>query len=106
MVGHEFGIVAGLGFGGWDASESMHEALLVEPGDIVGGEVLDIAQGVQRAAAKRRIRSDAFVLVEPDGGLGQRVVIRIPDTATDGRNPERLSVSPNLTLVYCDPASL
>ena len=65
------GIVVGLGFGGWDTAQAVHEALLVVPGDVVGGDEFDVGQ--------------------------------LP---TDGRIPERLSVSSNLTLVYWDPASL
>ncbi|GAB4646061.1 hypothetical protein BKG82_00960 [Mycobacteroides chelonae] len=51
------GIVLGFGFGAWDSSEAVHEPLLVVPGDIVGGDVFDVGQGVQRAAAKRGIRA-------------------------------------------------
>jgi hypothetical protein len=38
LVGHVLGIVASLGFGGWDSAEAMHEALLVVPADVVGGD--------------------------------------------------------------------
>ena len=75
------GIVAGFGFGGWDASEAVHEAFLVVPGDVVGGDVLDVADRVEGAAAKRGICADTLVLVEPDCRLSQRVVEGIPDTA-------------------------
>ena len=94
------GIVLGLSFGGWDSSEAVHEALLVVPGYVVGGEVFDVAEGVQGAIAKRRIGPDALVLVEPDRGLGQRIVVGVANPPTDGLKPERLSVSPNLALVY------
>ena len=73
-VGHVLGIVLGLSFGGWDSSEAVDEALLVVPGNVVGGEVFEVAEGAQGAAAKRRIGPDALVLVEPDRGLGQRIV--------------------------------
>lgn len=59
------GIVAGLGFGGWYSAEAVHEALLVV-GDVVGGDVLDVAQVVELAAAKRRVRPDALGFVEAD----------------------------------------
>jgi len=52
------------------------------------------------------VGTDAFVLVEPDGGLGQSVIVGISEAADRGGSPEMDSVSPNLTLVYCDPASL
>lgn len=42
MVGHELGIVAGFGFGGRYAAQPAHEALLVVPGDVVGGDVLNV----------------------------------------------------------------
>jgi hypothetical protein len=64
----------GFGFCGWDTAEAVHEALLVEPVDEVDGDQFDVGQGAQRAATKRRVCADAFVLVEPDGGLGQDVV--------------------------------
>ena len=76
------GIVLGLGFGGWDSSEAVDEALLVVPGNVVGGEVFDVAEGAQGAAAKRRIGPDALVLVEPDRGLGQRICSEL-STALD-----------------------
>jgi hypothetical protein len=60
------GIVAGLGFGGWYSAEAVHEALLVVLGDVVGGDVLDVVQGVELAAAKRRVRPDALGFVEAD----------------------------------------
>lgn len=56
-------------------------ALLVVPGDVVCGDVLDITHRAQRAAAKRRVRPDAFVLVKPDRGLGQRVIAGVAGTA-------------------------
>jgi len=79
-----FGIVLGFGFGGWDSSEAVHEALLVVPGDVVGGDVFDIAEGGERASAERGIGADALVLVESDRGLGQRIVVGIADTADRG----------------------
>ena len=46
-------VVVGFGFGRWDASEAVHQALLVVPGDLVGGDELDVAEVAQRAAAER-----------------------------------------------------
>lgn len=71
----------GFGFGGWDTTEAVHEALLVVPGDVVGGDEFDVGEGAQRATSERGIRADAFVLVEPDCGLGQRVVVGVANTA-------------------------
>src|SRR5512132_2420258 len=79
-------MVLGLSFGGWDSSEAVHEALLVVPGYVVGGDVFDIGQRVQRASAKRRIGPDALVLVEPDRGLGQGIVVGVANAAD--RRPE------------------
>ena len=79
--GVESSVVLGLGFSGWDTAEAVHEALLVVPGDVVGGDVFDVGQGVQRAATKRGIGPDALVLVESDRGLGQRVIVGIAHTA-------------------------
>ena len=81
-------VVFGFCFGGWDASEAVHEALLVVPGYVVGGEVFDVAEGVQGAIAKRRIGPDALVLVEPDRGLGQRIVVGVANAA-DRRSETR-----------------
>lgn len=67
MVGHEFEIVAGFGFGGWNASQAVHEALLVEPGDVVGGDVFDVAQGVQSTVAERGIRVASSRVVYESG---------------------------------------
>jgi hypothetical protein len=53
LVGHVLGIVARLGFGGWDAAEAVHEALLVEPRHVVGGDELDVAERAQRTASER-----------------------------------------------------
>jgi hypothetical protein len=75
LVGHVLGIVASLGFGGWDSPEAVHEALLVVPAEVVGGDELDVAEDAQRAAPERRVSSDALVLVQADSGLGQGVVI-------------------------------
>ena len=52
-VGHVLGIVVGLGFGGWDTAQAVHEALLVVPGDVVGGDEFDVAPCAQQAAPKR-----------------------------------------------------
>ena len=71
-------VVGRLGLGGWDAAEAVHEALLVVPGHVVGGDQLDIAEAMQRAAPERSAVADAFVLVQPDRRLRQRVVIRVP----------------------------
>jgi len=71
----------GLGFGGWDTAQAVHEALLVVPGDVVGGDVFDVAEGAQRAVSQRRIGADALVLVEPDRDLGQRIVVGVADAA-------------------------
>ena len=53
LVGHVLGIVARLGFGGCDAAEAVHEALLVEPRHVVGGDELDVAERAQRTASER-----------------------------------------------------
>jgi hypothetical protein len=38
--------------------------------------------------------------VEPDGGLGQRVVMSVADATDGGPDSRHLSISLNLTLVY------
>ena len=35
--GHVLGLTLSVGFGGWDSAEPVHQALLAEPGDVVGG---------------------------------------------------------------------
>ena len=49
--------------------------------DVVGGDQFNVGQS---AAAKRGVGPDAFVLVEPDGGLGQRVIVSVADAANRG----------------------
>ncbi len=41
--------IVGFGLGGWDAAEAVHQALLVEPSEVVGGDDLDVALVAQRA---------------------------------------------------------
>jgi hypothetical protein len=84
LVGHVFGIVLGFGLGGWDTAEAVHEALLVVPGHVVGGDQFNVGQSAQWAPAKRGVGADAFVLVEPDSGLGQSVIVGISDAANRG----------------------
>ena len=43
-------IVLSFGFGGWNTAQAVHTALLVVPGDVVGGDEFDVGQGAQRAA--------------------------------------------------------
>ena len=52
MAGVQAIVVFGFRFGGRDASEAVHEALLVEPADVVGGDQLDIGEVAQRATAE------------------------------------------------------
>jgi hypothetical protein len=72
----------------------------VVPGDVVSGEVIDVAEGAQRAAAKRGIRADALVLVEPDRGLGQRVVVGVANAAGRWSQTRKAQCFTDLTLVY------
>ena len=53
LAGVELIVVAGFCFGGWDASESVHEALLVVSTDVVGGDEFDVAEVAYRTAAER-----------------------------------------------------
>ena len=53
LFGRVVGIVGGLGFGGCDASEAVHEAVVVEPGDPFGGDQLDVAEVAEWAASER-----------------------------------------------------
>lgn len=46
-----------------------------------GGGLFEVGEGGQRAAAERRARAETFGLVQPDGGLGERVVQGISDAA-------------------------
>jgi hypothetical protein len=39
----------GFGLGGWDTAKTEHEALLVVPGEVVGGDEFDVGEGAQRA---------------------------------------------------------
>jgi hypothetical protein len=53
LVGHVVGIVASLGLGWWDSAEAVHEALLVVPADVVGGDQLDISEVAERTTSQR-----------------------------------------------------
>jgi hypothetical protein len=41
------------GLGGWDTAKTVHEALLVVPGHVVGGDEFDVGKVAQKPAAKR-----------------------------------------------------
>jgi len=84
-----YGIVLRFGFGGWDTAKTVHEALLVVPGHVVGGDEFDVGEVAQKPAAKRRVGTDAFVLVEPDGGLGQSVSVGITHRSHRGSQPRK-----------------
>lgn len=77
----------GFCFGGWDAYQAVHEALLVIPSDAVGGDGFDVGEIAQRAAAERGIDPDAFVFVEADGRLGERVIVGLTDASDRGPKP-------------------
>jgi hypothetical protein len=53
LAGPQLIVVFGFCLGGWDASEPVHEALLVVPADVVGGDEFDVAQVAYRAAPER-----------------------------------------------------
>ena len=65
----------------------VHQPAGVVPVHPVGGDHLQVRQPLQRPSAERRVGSDAFVLVEPDRGLGERVVEGVPDRADRGQHP-------------------
>jgi len=70
-------------------------------GDIDGGDVFDVAEGVQWARVEMASPLGCIRLCRADGGFSQRVVVgESPTLPMDGRRPERLSFSTNLTLVY------
>jgi hypothetical protein len=49
LAGVQLIVVFDFCFGGWDASEAMHEAVLVVPRDIIGGDELHVGQVAQQA---------------------------------------------------------
>jgi hypothetical protein len=77
------GIVARFGFGGWDISDRLQEASIVEPIDPFEGCELD---GLE--ASPRSTPMDDLGLVEAIDRLGERVVVGIADAA-DRRDEAR-----------------
>lgn len=75
------GVVAGFELHWWCAIEAVHEPAGVVPVDPVGGEYFDVGYPVERAAAKGRVFTHGFGLVQADRGLGQGVIVGIPDRA-------------------------
>ena len=81
-------VVDGLVLDGWDAAQAMHEPVGVVPVHPVGGEQFHVGQPVQRAMPERGVIADGFVLVEPDRGFGQSVIVGVADGA-DAENVRR-----------------
>ena len=52
-TGSLVGIVVVFGFGWCRAAEALHESLVVEPVNPVGGDVLDVGEGAQWATSER-----------------------------------------------------
>ena len=65
-------IVAGLVFGGWDSSEFVEEASVIEPVDPFECGEFEVVE-----AFPWSLVSDEFGLVEPDDRFGQGVIERV-----------------------------
>jgi hypothetical protein len=64
--------VAVFELGGWDEAELAVESLVVEPVDVFEGGELDVVEATPGSSP-----ADELGLVEPDGGLGHGVVVRV-----------------------------
>ena len=77
--------------GGRDAPELAVKSTVVEPVDVFEGGELDVIEAVPWTSA-----TDELGLVEPDGGLGQGVVVGVtpgPDRGNRARGCEPLAVA-------------
>ena len=81
VAGHQVSTVVAGGFKRrwWNIAAVLIDPLVVEPVDPAGGGRLDVLDGLPGLAAV-----DQFGLVQPDDGLGQRVIVRAADRP-DGR---------------------
>jgi hypothetical protein len=77
-------VVLGFGFCWWASVEAVHEPAGVVPVHSRGGDLLQVGQRAQWPVAERGPVTDAFGLVQPDGGRGQGVVEGIADGADRG----------------------
>jgi hypothetical protein len=75
-------IVGGLEFSRWDVADLTVEAAVVEPVDVAQGGELQLVEG-----APGPVASDELGLVQPDGRLGQAVVVAVTDAADRGAAP-------------------
>lgn len=66
--------VPSFGFGGWPASEAVHEPFGVVPVHPCAGDLLQVGQGADGAVAEWRPAAGAFGLVQPDRRLRERIV--------------------------------
>jgi hypothetical protein len=75
-------IVGGLEFSGWDVADLTVESVVVEPVDVAQGGEFDLLEG-----APGSVPADQFGLEQPDGRLGQAVVVAVADCADRRRRP-------------------
>ncbi len=75
----QHGVVAFLGFGGWNIADRSHQAAVVEPVDPLESGELDRLEGSPRSPPM-----DDFGLVKPVDGLSESIVVAVANTA-DGR---------------------
>ncbi len=71
----DLGIVARLGFHGWDIADGIEKAPVVEPVDPFNGRELDRFEAAPGAAPM-----DHLGFVEAVDGLGEGVVVAVPDS--------------------------
>ena len=67
---------------GWDVADRLEEAAIVEPVHPFEGGELDGLDAAPRAST-----ADDLGLEQADHSFGERVVVGIPDTATEGAMP-------------------
>src|SRR4029450_10916170 len=76
-------IVGGLEFSGWEVADLTVESVVVEPVDVAQGGEFDLLEGAPGSVAAGQLGVD-----EPDGRLGQAVVVAVADRADRRRRPD------------------
>ena len=76
-------VVGGLEFCWWEVTDLAVQPVVVEPVDVAQGGEFDLVKGAPGSEA-----ADQLGLEQPDGGLGQAVVVAVPDAADRGRGAD------------------
>jgi hypothetical protein len=85
LSGLESSVVLGLGFRGWDATQTVHKPGSVVPANPRRGHVLQVGEGTDRTGAKRGAWAYTLGFIQPDRGFAQCVVGVSFTRSSDGR---------------------